>query len=275
MSKIVKSSDLSLPILTHQSRLCLTILIVLLSYGSIANFQINRLSQLDRKDNQPLTKSEYLREEQQTQTSLQLLSKLPTVGFDNLVADWSFLNFLQYFGDNQARPKTGYRITPDFFKVIVKRDPHFLDMYSYLSASISLYAGQPQQTVSLLQQGINAIPPAMQSDAYFLWQTKAVDELLFLGRTQDARHSYEMAASWASQSKDPQVQGIAIRNRQTAQFLATNPDSRRARVGSWFNILVDAIDDPTRQLAAKQIQALGGKIIQHNGAFQVKLPKAD
>jgi hypothetical protein len=46
-------------------------------------------------------------------------------------------------------------------------------------------------------------------------------------------------------------------------------------VGSWFNILVNAIDDPTRQLAAKQIQALGGKIIQRNGAFQVKLPDAD
>jgi hypothetical protein len=46
-------------------------------------------------------------------------------------------------------------------------------------------------------------------------------------------------------------------------------------VGSWLSILTNAIDDPTRQLAAQQIQALGGKIIQRNGAFQVKLPNAD
>jgi hypothetical protein len=46
-------------------------------------------------------------------------------------------------------------------------------------------------------------------------------------------------------------------------------------VGSWFNRLTHAINDPTRQFAAKQIQALGGKIIQSNGAFQVKLPEAD
>jgi hypothetical protein len=275
MSNIVKLPALLSPMLPRWSRLFLTTLIVLLSYGIIAHLQLSRLSQLDRKANQLLTKSEYLREEQQTQTSLKLLAKLPTFGFDNLASDWSFLNFLQYFGDNQARPKTGYRITPDFFKVIVKRDPRFLGMYPYLSASVSLYAGQPQQTVSLLQQGINAIPPAMQADAHFLWQTKAVDELLFLGRTQDARHSYEMAASWASQSKDPQIQGIATRSLQTAQFLASNPDSRRARVGSWFNILVNAIDDPTRQLAAKQIQALGGTITQINGAFQVRLPRSD
>jgi hypothetical protein len=257
------------------SRLLLTTGLVLISYGTVIQLQLSRLSQLDRKANQPLTKAEYLREQQQTQASLKLLAKLPAFGFDNLVADWSFLNFLQYFGDEQARPKTGYRITPDFFQVIVDRDPRFLVMYPYLSASVSLYGGQPQQTVRLLQQGINAIPPAMQPEAYFLWQAKATDELLFLGRTQDARHSYEMAAAWASQSRDPQMVAIAQRSRQTAQFLASNPDSRRARVGSWYNILTNAIDDPTRQFAAKQIKALGGEIIQRNGAFQVRLPQAD
>ncbi len=262
-------------ILSRWTPLFLTTVIVLLSYGTIVHLQLSRLSQLDRKASQPLTKAEYLREEQQTQTNLKLLAKLPTFGFDNLVANWSFLNFLQYFGDDQARPKTGYRITPDFFQVIVDRDPRFLAMYPYLSASVSLYGGQPQQTVRLLEQGINVIPPAMQSEAYFLWQAKATDELLFLGKIQDARHSYEMAASWASQSNDPQMQAIAQRSIQTAKFLASNPDSRRARVGSWYNILTNAIDEPTRQFAAKQIQALGGKMQMVNGAFQVKLPEAD
>jgi hypothetical protein len=148
-------------------------------------------------------------------------------------------------------------------------------MYPYLSSSITLYAGRPQESVRLLKQGAQAIPSSMQSRAYFLWQAKGTDELLFLGNTQAATQSYEMDAFWASQSNDPQMQAIAQRSLQTAKFLASNPDSRRARVGSWFNILTNAIDDPTRQLAAKQIQALGGKIIQHNGAFQVKLPEAD
>jgi hypothetical protein len=261
--------------LSRSPQLFLTAVIIVLSYATIAYLQLSRLSQLDRRGDQPLSKAEYLREERQTQASLKLLAKLPTFGFDNLIANWSFLNFLQYFGDDQARPKTGYRITSDFFQITVDRDPRFLAMYPYLSASVSLYGGQPQQTVRLLQQGINAIPPAMQPEAYFLWQAKATDELLFLGRTQDARHSYEMAATWASQSSDPQMVAIAARSRQTAEFLVTNPDSRRARVGSWYNILTNAIDDRTRQFAAKQIQALGGTIIQKNGAFQVKLPHSD
>jgi hypothetical protein len=89
-------------------------------------------------------------------------------------------------------------------------------------------------------------------------------------------NSYEMAASWASQSNDPQMQDISQRSRQTALFLSSNPDSRRARVGAWYGILSnDLIDTPNRQYAANQIKALGGEIIHHNGAFQVKLPKLD
>jgi hypothetical protein len=253
----------------------LPLLIVVLTGGGIVRLQINRLAQLEARANQPQTKAEYLREEQQTQASIQLLAKMPALGFDNLIADWSFLSFIQYFGDDQARPQTGYKVAPDFFKLVVDRDPRFLGMYSYLSAGVTLYAGKPQETVRLLQQGTQSIPPAMQADAYFLWQAKGTDELLFLGRSADAQKSYEAAAAWASQSPDPDLQAIAARSRRTAQFLASNPDSRRARVGSWFNILTNAIDDPTREFALRQIKALGGKVSVQNGALQVKLPKDD
>jgi hypothetical protein len=253
----------------------LPIFIVLLTGGGIVWLQVSRLAQLEARANQPQTKAEYLREEQQTQTGLQLLAKMPALGFNNLIADWSFLSFIQYFGDDKARPQTGYRITPDFFKLAVDRDPRFLGMYSYLSAGVTLYGGKPQETVRLLQQGAASIPPVMQPDAYFLWQAKGTDELLFLGRSADARRSYETVADWASQSPKADLQAIAARSHRTAQFLASNPDSRRARVGSWFNILTNAIDDPTRRFALRQIKALGGTISVQNGALQVKLPKQD
>jgi hypothetical protein len=253
----------------------LPICTVLLTGGGIVWLQVSRLAQLEARANQPQTKAEYLREEQQTHAGLQFLAKVPALGFDNLIADWSFLSFIQYFGDDKARPQTGYKVTPEFFKLAVARDPRFLGMYSYLSAGVTLYAGKPQETVRLLQQGTQSIPPAMQPDAYFLWQAKGTDELLFLGRSSDAQKSYETAAAWASQSPTADLQAIAARSRRTAQFLASNPDSRRARVGSWFNILTNAIDDPTRQFALRQIKALGGTIQIQNGALQVKLPKED
>jgi hypothetical protein len=261
--------------LTKWAHRLLPIFIALSTGGGIVWLQVSRLAQLEARANQSQTKAEYLREEQQTQASLQVLAKMPALGFDNLIADWSFLSFIQYFGDDKARPQTGYKVSPEFFKLAVDRDPRFLGMYSYLSAGVTLYAGKPQETVRLLQQGASTIPPAMQPDAYFLWQAKGTDELLFLGRSADARKSYETAAAWASQSPKADLQAIAARSRRTAQFLASNPDSRRARVGAWFNILTNAIDDPTRQFALRQIKALGGTISVQNGALQVKLPKED
>jgi hypothetical protein len=251
------------------------IFIFVLTAGVIANLQTKRLSQLEAKADQDRTKAEYLLESQQIKTSLKLLQKLPNLGFNNLIADWSYLNFLQYFGDDKARPKVGYSVSPDFFELAVARDPKFLGMYPYLSASVTLYAAKPQISVKLLEQATKSIPPSMYSEAYFLWHSKATDELLFLGRTKDAQQSYIKAAEWVSQSKDPNLQAIAQRSRQTAQFLATNPNSRRARVGAWFSILSNAIDDASRKLAVQQIQALGGQISFTNGVFQAKMPQKD
>ncbi|MCM1984995.1 hypothetical protein [Lyngbya confervoides] len=224
--------------------------------------------------NQPQTQQFYRREERQIKTSVTLLKNLPSLGYDNLVANWAFLNFIQYFGDDSARAVTGYPVSPDFFEVVVERDPLFLNMYPYLSSSVTLFAGNPTKTIDLLSQGIEAMPPALQAEAYFLWQSKATDELLFLGDPQAARQSYLNAAQWASQSEDPEYQAIAARSRATAEFLATNPDSRNARVAAWFNILAGAIDDKTRAIAVQQIQDLGGKIIQHNGQFRITFPES-
>lgn len=250
-------------------------LIGVLTAVGIVHYQLTRYAVLDKQNGQVQPEAIYLAEEKIIGTNLAIAQKMPKFGFDNLIANWAFLNFMQYFGDEPARKTTGYRATPKFFEVIVKRDPLFLQMYPYLSSSISLFSGQPQQTVKLLEQGLKEIPPKLQPEAYFLWQAKGTDELLFLGRNSDAQASYEKAAEWGSRSSDPQIQAIAERSRETARFLATNPDSRRARVAAWFNILTNAVDESTRQFAIRQIMVLGGNVSAENGALQVKLPKQD
>ena len=133
-----------------------------------------------------LTKEEYLREEKNIETNIQLLSKIPSLGFDNLVANAAFLSFIQYFGDDNARSATGYSVTPSFFEVAVERDPLFLDMYPMLSSTITLYGGYPAKSIELLDQGIQSIPESFKSKAYFLLQSKATDELLFMGQPKAA-----------------------------------------------------------------------------------------
>jgi hypothetical protein len=250
--------------------------VVLFCAGAIAHLQFARVTATAALRQQDKTPAEYQHEQSQIKTNLALLNQLPPTGFDPLIADLTFLNFVQYFGDDRARAKTGYPLNSEFFQVIVDRDPQFLGIYNYLSASVTLFEGQPQRTVDLLNQGLQAMPAQMQPEAYYLWQAKGTDELLFLGQPQAARQSYEQAAAWASQSDNPEIRKIALRSQQTAQFLASNPDSRQARVSAWANILVGAIDPQTRQFASQQIEALGGQIsVTDDGLLNVQLPSSE
>jgi hypothetical protein len=207
---------------------------------------------------------------------LQLAQKLPTLGFRNLLADWAFLQFLQYFGDDEARKVAGYGLSPDFFEVILRRDPFFTETYNYLFASVSLYLGQPETTIALVDRSLQKMTPQFPPKSYYLWRNKALDELLLLNDVKGAMVSLETAAQWAEQSGDPEGAQVAQISRQMVQFLRTNPDSRIARSLAWSGVIVRAVDERSRELAIARIEALGGQVtITPGGAVQVFLPKQD
>ncbi|NJN24447.1 MAG: hypothetical protein HC810_08755 [Acaryochloridaceae cyanobacterium RL_2_7] len=236
----------------------------------VTHLQWNKMA--EQKDGQRLSKSEYLKEEQDAATNIELLSKLPSLGFDNLIADAAFLSFVQYFGDDNARNVTGYSVTPKFFEVAVERDPLFLEMYPILSSTITLFSGNPTKSIELLDKGIQNIPEKLKSKAYFLHQAKATDELLFMGKPQAAEQSYRAAAEWVSKSPTEENQAIAQRSLQTAQFLSKNPDSRNAQINAWLNILGSSIDERTQTLAIRQIEQLGGTIEFMDGRINITFP---
>lgn len=207
---------------------------------------------------------------------LNLLEKLPTFGFSNLLADWVFLNFLQYFGDDEVREKTGYELSPEYFEVILSRDPYFLDGYFFLSGSTALYAGMPERSVALMNRSLEQLSPQVPPKSYYVWRYKGIDELLFLGDSKAAQHSFAMAAKWASTYTDPESQSVAEFSRRTAQFLARNPRSKFAQVAAWSQVLGNATDDRTRQIAVKRIRALGGDVVTGpDGTSRIKTPPRD
>lgn len=242
---------------------------------AVGGLQLPKLNALSSKaDNASL---ENLRQEVESeQLRLSLLQKTPVFGFDNLLADWVFLNFLQYFGDDSARSQTGYALSPDYFRIIVDRDPRFLGAYNGLSTSVSLYAAKPEQSVALMEKGLKSMSPKSPPQSYYVWRQKGIDELLFLGNAQAARQSFEKAAEWASAYPDDESQYVAALSRQTAEFLARNPLSKSAQVSAWSMVLNNVVDQRTRQFVISRIEALGGKvIITPQGQAKIQLPKAD
>jgi hypothetical protein len=197
------------------------------------------------------------------------LKKLPDAGFQNLISDWVFLQFLQYFGDKETRQKIGYRVSPEFFEVIIRNDPRYAPFYFYLSTSSTLYAGQPGRTVTLMNEGLQHMTPQTPSNSYLVWRTKAIDELLFLGDGEAARSSFIKAAEWAEQSPDSSARQVVHSSRQMADYLENNPNSKPAQINAWAGILLTPVDEKTKQLVIQKIEELGGTITIENGELRV------
>ena len=227
-----------------------------------------------KKQETAKNKLTYVQEEKQLASIAEIQQRLPSFGYDNLLADWNFLQFVQYFGDAEAREVTGYPLVTDYFKIAVDRDPHFTQAFLSFSAANSLFAGQPKQTVKLINKVLETASPDLPGYPFLLWTYKATDEILFLGNIEAAKDSYEMAAEWASIRNDGIGQEMATRYRATAKFLASNPDSQDAQIAAWTNVLSQAPDLKTQQHAVNELKTLGVDVsIDDKGKINVTRQK--
>lgn len=246
-----------------------------LCIGAIIQLQLPLLNKLV-KTSQIASLADINKELEAEKNRLNVLQKLPSFGFRNIIADYTFINFAPYFGDDEARAKTGYSLSPEYFEVIIDRDPYFLDAYRFLSSSTTLYAGMPERTVALMEKGLKSLSPQVPKKSYYIWRYKGTDELLFLGDSKAAKQSFETAGKWADTYSDEDSKYIAQVSHQTAQFLAKNPNSKSAQVSAWSLVLNNAFDDRVRKIAISRIQALGGKVsITPDGQIKVQPPQKD
>lgn len=251
----------------------LSIFLLLLCTSGILKFQFIKLTILTQNLQ---SKEEIFNATEQAKFSLNLMKQVPTFGFSNLIADYFFLQFIQYFGDDEARNKTDYSLNPEYFEVVVNQDPRFVASYLYLSPATSLYSGRPDQTVTLMERGLTSLSPYLPN-AYYVWLYKATDELLFLGRGSAAQQSFQTAAQWAELDNTPESQQVAASARRTAQFLAHNRVSKTAQISSWLMILANAENDKRiQQLVIDRVQALDAKlVITTQGQLKIEMPQED
>ncbi len=238
--------------------------------GAIAMLQQPQLQQIQNR-NQTASVEELQQGVAAEKARLELLQKMPGFGFDNVIADWTFLNFLQYFGDTPARRRTDYRLSPEYFEVILSRDPRFLNAYIFLSTSTALYAGMPERSIAIAARGLEHLSPVTPTGSFYAWRGRGIDELLFLGDPQAARRSFETAAAWAEEAGTPEGKFSANISRKTAEFLARNPNSKAAQVAAWIMVLGNAPDQRTRRLAIDRIESLGAQVVTApDGSYQIK-----
>ncbi|MBD2009196.1 hypothetical protein NDI40_03085 [Microcoleus vaginatus ZQ-A3] len=199
-------------------------------------------------------------EAQQEALRLKMLKTIPSFGFDNLIADWTFLKFLQYFGDDEARDVTGYNLSQDYFDIVTQRDPRWADIYLFLSTAISFYQGKPETAVNFIERGTSALSlsPQIHSQSWIVWRTKGLDELLLLGDIPESIRSHEMAADWAQGS--PEGPNLAPMFRATAEYLRRDADSVPVRFTAWSTVYAQTTDKLVRQRAKQALVKLGAQV---------------
>ncbi|ARI81742.1 hypothetical protein IQ224_02335 [Microcystis sp. LEGE 00066] len=218
-----------------------------------------------------LLERNYSQESLLKNAQVELLKNIPSFGFDNMLANWAMLQFIQYYGDGDARRETGYGLSPDFMEIVTKNDPKFVRAYLMMSVASSVNAGKPERTIEIMNKGLAKLSPDI-NDAYFVWLYKGVDELLFLGDIPAAKKSNQMAADWAKIAGNEFIEKSA---RGTVKFLETNPDSRAPRVGAWMLVWINSQDEETRRLAKENIEKLGGKLVVVNNNQVMAIPPKD
>jgi len=212
-------------------------------------------------------------EAQQEALRLKMLKTIPSFGFDNLIADWTFLKFLQYFGDDEARDVTGYNLGQDYFDIVTQRDPRWADIYVFLSTTISFYQGKPETAVNLIERGTSALSlsPQIHPQAWIVWRTKGLDELLLLGDIPESIRSHEMAADWVEET--PEGPKWAPMFRATVDYLRRDPDSLPVRFTAWNTVYTQTTDKLVRQRAKQALVKLGAQVQKdQNGNESFILP---
>lgn len=250
-----------------------TFFLLILCIFGVGLIQFSRLQKLDSSKKNASLKIE--REIKSEKMRLRLLKNMPSFGYKNLIANWVYLDFLQYFGDDEIREKTGYSLSPEYFEVILGNDPRFLTAYIGLSTSTSMYAAMPKRSVALMNKSLKSLSPWVPEKSYYVWRYKAIDELLFLGNSSAARQSFETAANWANNYSDEESKQVVNISQKTADFLSSNPDSKQAQIASWAMVLNNHVDEKTRKIAIGQIEALGGNVISTPQGNKIKFPNKD
>lgn len=217
-------------------------------------------SQEYKKSAQKLNYANYVSQENIQAKSIELQQTSPKLGFNNLVADWSYLNFVQYFGDAKARETIGYRLVPEYFETITKIDPRFTQAHLRLSLANSMYAGNAEQTVTLMEDILAAVEPESEAAA-LLWTSKGLDELLFLGDKKAAIASYKAAAQWAELSNNIRQDNLTIKDLESALESTDAIDLKEAQVRAWSGVLIHIRDRQKAKEIKDKISTLKAEIL--------------
>jgi hypothetical protein len=173
-------------------------------------------------------------------------ARLMAVGFDQVVADWYWVQALQYFTDT-SQEINRYRNLGDFLEVVVGIDPDFEYAYKFAGVSIPYDTGRfhfanTDRAIDFLERGVKRFPDN--------WQLHFHLGFYYLNFRDDPARAAEQFAAAARIQGSPEYLKLFA-----ARLFSVNGDLDRARVFT-ETMLAGTTDPAERAQLEKRIREI-------------------
>jgi hypothetical protein len=168
--------------------------------------------------------------------------KLISLGFDQLVADCLWLQFIQYIGGKENSLKVRPDVAALMLDDITALDPHFSQAYFFIATVVGGDLHEPAVADKLIQRGIAANP-----DNWYIPFMAGVNKYLFSHDEVGAAKYYKVASKFPSAPSWLAGQ---------AQILAAQIPSTIKSIRLWQNIFDSSSEFAVRQRARFELCAL-------------------
>ncbi len=197
-------------------------------------------SDLAQRNNQILTAVPYLPKPEVVENF--------SFGFRSVLADYYWLEFLQYFGDTAARKLTGYGANTAYLRLVATLDPQFVAAYAAGGFAIAEAQQQPERALHFMEQGITLNKAKHLPMMWELYHRYAGVAFLY-------KKDYRTAAHYFEQAMQQPGAPIALQAFAAAFYRASN-DWERA-IPLWIDVYSSAPTLDNRERARTQLRRMG------------------
>lgn len=191
--------------------------------------------------------------------------KFVSLGYDQLLADFYWLEFVGYVGDTQDRQKDRYALADCYLDLITQLDPRFTQAYWFTAFTVGGEQSRPKRAAEIIEHGIAADP-----NNWYLPFIAGVNQYLFAKNQEAAAKYYRMSArfpgapNWLERQAETLESGAPRFFKEANSWINIYNSAEEPRVKErardrciylWVNIYKSA---PTKKIRARADEVLKG-----------------
>lgn len=179
-----------------------------------------------------------------------------TLGYDNVIADLLWIQFIQYYGENNLIKRSGstkydFSFTYKYIDVITTLDPNFQYAYWLGAFTIADEMDRPDLAIKIIQRGMKNNPKN-----WWLPYTGSIMELMYNNNYVGA-YNYILIAAKLQPKK-----AIIKRLKKVLESGKTKQEKARAVWVEVYNVAREQGDELTMEKARKKLKRLGYIIVE-------------